>query len=230
MKPSESVLPNEETVMSDSSANAPEALRAEILAEARRQAEDILRRARAEAEALLAKARAEAEQLRNERLAQARAEASRRAELVLATVSIETARLRALRVEALLQEICDEARRRLQPREGVDHGATLILLTVEAVRQMSGEAFVVKLSPTDRSAFENLLGAEVARRVGGSPVALTFADDASVTGGVIVQDVVGRQVWDNRLTARLERLWPELRRQIAVQAGLVTDNPKGGGA
>jgi vacuolar-type H+-ATPase subunit E/Vma4 len=49
-------------------------------------------------------------------------------------------------------------------------------------------------------------------------------------GGVIVHDAAGRQVWDNRLAPRLERLWPELRRQLAAQTGLLSPGESTGSA
>jgi hypothetical protein len=75
------------------------------------------------------------------------------------------------------------------------------------------------------------LAGEIAHRVGRSPLNVTISSDATLTGGeVIIQDVEGRQVWDNGLLARLERFWPELRRQIAIQTSLVTESkPSGGG-
>lgn len=217
--------------MATMNTDAPKVLCVEILAEARRQAEEILQRAREEKAALLAKARAETDQLRTERLAQARAEALRRTELLLATVPVEVVRWRAQRVEAVLQEICDEARQALQTREGNDCRETPIALAAEAVRQMGGDTFVVKLSPDDRSAHGGAIVAAVHQRADPNSITLTLADDSNITdGGVIVQDAEGRQVWDNRLSARLERLWPELRRQIAQQTRLVADSAKGGGA
>ena len=62
--------------------NSPENLREEILADARWQSEEIIRRAQQESEALLGKAAAEADKTRQERLEQARAEATRRTELI----------------------------------------------------------------------------------------------------------------------------------------------------
>jgi vacuolar-type H+-ATPase subunit E/Vma4 len=97
---------------------------------------------------------------------------------------------------------------------------------------MAGEAFVVKLSPADRAGYGAGLAEEIARRVGRAPLSITLSDETTITsGGLIVQDTEGRQVWDNRFVPRLERLWPELRRQIAVQTALVaTSGSTGGGA
>ena len=47
---------------------------------------------------------------------------------------------------------------------------------------------------------------------------LEVQEDPSIEGGgVIVQDAGGRQVWDDRLSARLSRLWPDLRREIVAR-------------
>jgi vacuolar-type H+-ATPase subunit E/Vma4 len=211
--------------------DSSEALREEVLAVARRERDEILQRARHEAEAILARARADADKLRSERLARARDEAGRRREMLLATVPTEAAQLRAARIETLLQSVCDEVRRRLRNREGFAYPETVIALAAEAIGQMAGDAFVVKLSPADGAAFGHELVAAVTQRVGCPAQAITLAEAAEITdGGVIVEDAAGRQVFDNRLPARLDRLWPELRRQIAGQTFLGTLGGQTGGA
>lgn len=202
--------------------NSPEVLRDEILADARRESDQILRRAQEQAQAILGKATAEAEKVRRDWLDHASTEASRRKELILATVPVEAGRLRSARVEALLQSVCNEIGRRLLTREGFEYRGAIVELAVEAVSKMVGESFVVKLSPGDYTEFGVGLAENISHRVGRSPLNISISADARVTGGgVLVEDTDGRQVWDNRLAARLERLWPELRRQIAVQTGLV---------
>jgi len=211
------------------SQNAPEILREEILADARRQSDDIIHRAQQESEALLAKATVEAGELRKERLDQARAEAARRKELILATVPVEAGRLRAARVEELLESVHEEVRRRLTTRDGFDYRESVAALAAEAIKQMHGSAFIVKLSAADRAAFGDELAREIAHRAGRS-LSLTISNDAALKeSGAIIADAEGRQLWDNQLLTRLERLWPELRRQIAVQTALVTESKPAGG-
>ena len=206
-----------------------EALCAEILADSRHQSEELVRGARRDANALLAKAAAAAEKARQQRLELARAEAARRKKLILATVPVETGRLRAARIEALLQSIYAEARRRLTTRHGFDYRKTLVALAAEAIGQMAGAEFVVKLSVADRAALGDGLAEEIARRSSRLSLTITLSDDPTITEpGLIVQDVESRQVWDNRLLARLERLWPELRRQLAVQCSFVEQHVDGG--
>lgn len=208
--------------MAPSHQNAPEMLREEILADARREREEILRRAREEAEALLVNAALEADKFKQERLNQARAEATRRKELILATVPVEAGRLRAARVEELLECVHDDVRRRLGARVGFDYRESVARLAEEAIQQMRGNGFMVKLSAADHAAFGDELAKDFVRRFGQS-LTLAISNDAALEeGGAIIEDTEGRQLWDNRLLARLERLWPELRRQIAVQTGLVS--------
>lgn len=210
--------------------HSAEVLREQILADARRESEAIINRARREAEELLANAKTEAAQIRQARLAQAQAEAGRRSELILATVPVEVGRLRLVRVETLLEAVREEVRRQLLARDGLEYRDVLIALAAEAASQMSGEALVVQISAADRLALGDGLAGEITRRVGRSPLRLTISDETALMGGgLIICDAEGRQVWDNRLTTRLERLWPELRRQIAIRTGLVTSGDTRGG-
>jgi len=208
--------------------NSTEVLREEILAAARREGEEIVSRARQDAEVFLTSAVGEADRIRQERLDQARAEAARQSELILATVTVETGRLRAARVEALLESVYEEACQRLVAREGFEYLETVIGLASHAISQMAGVGFVVKLSEADQTILGDGLAEEIAHRVG-RPVSITISYELGITGGgVIVEDTEARQVWDNRLVKRLERLWPELRRQVAVEATFVPKTGSGG--
>ena len=199
--------------------NAPDLLRQEILEQARRQKEDILRQARQEAGAVVAKAEKEAEQFRRERLGAARAEAKRRAEAILATLPVEAGRLRSAGIEQLLQAIHDGAREQLQRRAGSDYRVTVVRLSAEALGQMVGESFRLRLSAAHQPALANGLVDEIRRCSSRSTLALQLVADANLKDGdVLIEDECGRQVWNLSLEARLERCWPELRRQIAAQA------------
>ncbi len=194
----------------------------EILAEASRQSEALLRDARQQADSLLAQARAEADELRQKCLARARAEAERQAGLILATIPLEAGRLRLNRLEALLDSIHEEICGQLRTGEGVDYRAGLVALAGEALSGMEGDSFTLHVG----SGFKGDLGEDftrdVARQAGRTPLAVALLNAPPLTEpGVVVRDVEGRQLWDNRLVARLERLWPEMRRQMAARAGLL---------
>jgi vacuolar-type H+-ATPase subunit E/Vma4 len=208
--------------------NSTEVLREEILAAAQREGEEIVSRARQDAEVFLTSAVGEADRIRQERLDQARAEATRQSELILATVTVETGRLRAARVEALLESVYEEACKRLVAREGFEYLETVISLASHAISQMAGDGFVVKLSEEDQTILGDGLAEKIAHRVG-RPVSITISYEPGITeSGVIVEDTEACQVWDNRLVKRLERLWPELRRQVAVEATFVPKTGSGG--
>lgn len=201
--------------------DSAEKLSTKILTDARRRADEIVLRAKQDAEALLNNAANEADQVKQKIREQARAEAERRSELILATVPVETGRLLAARIEALLDSIYDEVCQRLHTREGFFYRETIISLASQAIRRMTGNEFVVKLSGKEPVVADSGLAEEIAHRAGRS-LRITISRDENTAGdGVIIEDAGAHQVWDNRLLKRLERLWPELRRQIAVQASLV---------
>jgi len=215
--------------MAELNQNSPDILCAEILADARREREEILRCAEQEAATMLAAAQAEAEKIRDETQAQARSEAARRKEMTLATVAVETGKLRSARVEALLEAVHAEIRRRLLEQDP-EARETVVALATEALCRMPGTQFVLKVSAADQAAFGLELPQEIARRTGRPELNLTVAADGAMTGsGVTIQDASGLLFWDNRLLSRLERLWPELRRQIAVQTSLTGENSTTGG-
>ena len=205
--------------------NPQDVLREEILADARRQAERAVRRAEREAEDALQKARKEAEADRASRLDAARREAERRRNLILAAVPVEEARMRARRTEEVLDAIRDEARRRLAERGGEEYRRTLVRLAAEAVSNMAGERFVLELGAADLKAVGNGLADDVRKAVGREGLQIAVAPQpADIEAGIIVRDDDGRQVVDNSLAARIERLWPALR--LAIGARLVPDEPE----
>lgn len=216
--------------MASSSQNASDVLREEILADARREAEQMLAASRLEAGALLAKAQEEANRERRTLLDAASAEAARQTESTLSTAMIEAGRLESACLEALLQSIHDNAVRQLLGRQGFDYRECLVTLAADALSRMAGDVFVLKLSPADRTAAGSGFAGEVMRRVKRTPLRLTVAEDSCITdGGLVVQDADARQIWDNRLTVRFERMWPDLRRQLAAQAGLIERSRAQGG-
>ena len=210
--------------------NPQDVLREEILADARRQAERTVRRAERDAEDALAQARKEADADRDSRLDAARREAERRRNLILAAVPVEEARMRAQRIEEVLEAIRDEARRSLAERGpggagGEEYRRTLVRLAAEAVSIMAGERFVLELGAADLKAVGNGLADDVRKAVGRQGLSIAVAPEpADIETGVIVRDADGRQVVDNSLAARLDRLWPALR--LAIGARLVPDEPE----
>jgi vacuolar-type H+-ATPase subunit E/Vma4 len=208
--------------------NSTEKLHEEIFADAQREGEEIIIRARQDAEIFLTSADAVAARTRQEQIDKAHAEAVLRRNLIRATIPVETGRLRTSRVEELLESIHNEVSRRLLAHEGFEYRETMIILASDAIRQMEGDVFVVKLSWADQAILGDGLAEEIALRVGRS-VNITVSLEPDITGsGAVIEDGEARQIWDNRLLKRLERLWPELRRQIAIEASFVLKRGLGG--
>lgn len=184
-------------------------LACEILADAQRQADILIAQARHEAAALLDHAATESEQARETHLTNARTEAARLTDSARASLPAAIERLRSTRIETLLQTIHEEVRRRLTARQGFDYGDALVAFVAEAARHMPDTALTVRLSPADRVAHGARLGA------------VTLVEDPDSTGGLTILDAEERRILDNHLTARLDRMWPDLRRLIAIEAGLL---------
>jgi vacuolar-type H+-ATPase subunit E/Vma4 len=201
----------------------------EIIADAQRQADRLVRRARRESKLMVDKAVSECEQQCQEKREAAAAAAQRQRMLILATVPVEIGRLRAMRAEQELTTLRDAVRDRLTARQDFDYGECLLTLAAEAIRQMEGDAFHLQLAPQDTEKYGPSLAAGAAARAGRPDVKVRIDQQAAdIGGGVVVRDPQGRQVWDNSLQARLDRLWPLLRHQMAEYLGLeATRQPEG---
>ena len=197
-------------------------LRQEIIADARRQAERLLRRARQEAETFAAQAEQEATGHRDQALKQARQTAARQTALILARIPVARARLRAAHIERLLASVRAAAAARLAPTEHPLSREALLALIAEPVGAMAGETFAVRLSQADRLTLTDTFADEIRRRTGKPGLELRLAEEPlpDTETGPVLSDPAGRQIWDNRLPARLARLWPGLRRQVAAATGL----------
>ncbi len=196
----------------------------EILSQARKQKEDILERARRDAEVSLAGAASEANRVGQDERDRAAAEATRRRDMILATVSVEAGRMHAERVEALLESVHQEALRRLAAREGIELEEVVVVLAAGAIGRMKGDSCVVKVPEVDRAVLGNGLAGKIAEQAGLPPTAVSVAFIPDFKeGGVVVEDTGAHRVWDNRFIKRLERMWPELRRKIAVKVSFIPE-------
>jgi hypothetical protein len=87
---------------------------------------------------------------------------------------------------------------------------------------MAGEAFVLDLAKGALADLGGGLPDEIVRRASRPGVSLTLSEDPSLAeGGLVLRDLEGRQVWDDRFSFRLERLWPELRLEVARHVGFL---------
>ncbi len=200
--------------MTSADASPMQVLRDEILDDAQRQAERLRRRAERDARDILKEADKEAKEDREARLDEARRQAERTRDLVLARVPVEVGRMRAQRLEDALEAVRGRARQRLA-EAGADR-ERVAALAAEAAGCIAGDAVVLELAAEDVPRFGDGLAEDVVRRAGREGLQVSVVERPGTPGdGVVVRDPDGRQVWDNRLAARLDRMWPALRRHVA---------------
>lgn len=210
------------------SEESAERLRQEILDQAREESEEIIKRARDEAEKILATAVAEAKGVHDRLMEKGRAEAIRRKELIESTIPVETGRIRVARIESLLESVREQVRKRLLSHEGLEYREVLVTLAGQAISRMRGDHFIAKVAEADRASIGNGVGEEIASRVGRPGLKVTLAFDPAMNGGgITIEDADATQIWDNGLLKRLDRMWPELRQQIATGALLGPEKQSG---
>ena len=204
--------------MSNPGKNPVDILKQEILADAGRQSERILRKARQDADELKAEAEKTIAAERVKALGEADKEAARRTSLVLARVPVEVARIRANRSERVLESVRNAVRARLEAETMTS--ARLLSLVSDAVGLIDADC-LVSLSKSDKALLDQISGwtGSVAKDSGH---AVEVADKPLPEGAlgpyVVARD--GSRLCDNRLKARLDRMWPALRCEIAVKLGL----------
>ena len=195
----------------EKSVDVTEALREEILGDARRKARLTVERARKRAERAEGRAQENAETTRQKIVTEALKRAERLHRTTLASVEVEVKRQTLKTQGDLVNEVCQDALSRLRARKDDHQTSTgLLNLLVEAAGQMDGESFVVRTSASDAhiltddflkravSEIRTRHGREVTLRVA-EPIesadAKAVADrSAGVSGGVIVTTSDGRQM------------------------------------
>jgi hypothetical protein len=81
---------------------------------------------------------------------------------------------------------------------------------------MTGDDFSVRLPEEDRLILGNDVVRLIASKTGRPEESINIYYEPTGQGdGPVIQDSDGARVWDNRLSARLDRLWPQFRRLIA---------------
>ena len=191
-----------------------EEIRREIVADAERKAQGILSKAEREAKKEVEKARADAERLLETARAQAQGRARQERESLESILAAELRRLKLARGERLIERVFE---RTLEGVEGEDEGSRrgmLERLTASALEKMEGTQFTLEVSARDFGLLDTGFQQELSRRLGRA-FELTVKDAGGIAGGVRLTDADGRQIYDNTLHARLERMASALRLAVA---------------
>jgi len=197
-----------------------EALEQQILADARSQAEPILRRARRQAEEILRQARQEAERRREDIRRNALERAEAEARRVRARAELEAENIRRAAREEILQYARQQAVEALRSVPGEERYAEMLLeLALAGLRAMRGRRFELLMRAEDREAHGAATAGALRDRAAselGRQVIVTLADETvRASGGLVVRRADGHLLCDQTFEARLERLWDELRVEVA---------------
>lgn len=197
-----------------------DALSEQILEDARQQAEPIKKRARKEADEIVEKAQEEAEERKEDIFQQARERAKNEVQRLKARLDLEKANIERNAREDILDEIRDRVLQTLEDlRSNGDYEKALVELSCAAISRMTGRRFEVVMRDADREKLGDKIREAVRERAAnelGRQVTINLADETiSVVGGVVIQREDGSQICEQTFENRLDRLWPQLRQEVA---------------
>jgi len=199
------------------SQTSEKALADEILRDAQRKADRARTRAERETAKIQKKTERDAQTATARTLELAQERGERLAQAVLATLEAEAQRELLAAREGELDKLFEQARQRLADKGGYDYPAVLAVLAAQAIEAMAAPEVVLELNDGDRAIATEAWLADLRGRVG-REVAIAVADGAApIDGGLIARSADGRLLYDNSFAARLERLRPDLRRQLATR-------------
>ncbi len=185
----------------------------EILTDARTKAERILKAARREVEKMTKTAQDEARQTEKETMEEADKRADALTRVIRASTEPAMRRIQLDVREKVLLDIISEARKALLNRDSQDYPQMLAALTAEAAELLGGGQLVAHISRQDFDRFGDDLSQRLQARDPGATIEVRFAED--IEWGVIVRTVDGTRQVDNTIDARLQRIYPVLRRNVA---------------
>jgi V/A-type H+-transporting ATPase subunit E len=218
------------TVQEDEN-EAEDVLSDEILTDAKKRGERTVKRAERDGKKVVDRAVKEAEAMRKRVLERADEQVAREQKVFESSIALEE-RMRRLKAQGeLLEEAFGSALAKLRAREGFNYDDVFVKLAVEAIDALEGDAFVLRLSPSDVDAMKG----DVARAVSAAAkkdldrdVTLTVETArAPISGGVIVETPDGSRRVNNSFAGRLERMKDDLRFGVAdVLFGKEEDRPE----
>lgn len=180
-----------------------------IMAEARNEAEQLQAEAKEKADAIRKRAQQEAESERNAILARAKEEADRLRSQTSATSQLKTRSMLLEQREMLLNEVFEEARKRLNSvKDRPNYAEIAMSLAREALAQLSATEAEVQ---ADESTMKVLKLDELSREFDGK---FTFGEKLEEGTGVVVKAAGGKLYYDNTLNTRLNRLRGSLRAPV----------------
>ena len=199
----------------------PKGLIQEILSDAGRQAERITGKARREAERIVSRSTREAEQVRRGILAEAEQRADKAGRAARGVMAQQVRAVMREAREQVLEQVLEAGVRKAQELVHTDeYGRCLCALALAAMKEMAGDRFTLILNAPDIQKWGARLQDELqalAPARSGQQVEIEISGEAAnLTAGVRVVGSNGRELCDQTFQARMRRLRPELRQQVAA--------------
>lgn len=187
-----------------------EKIQQEILADAERKVERTLKRAQREADKLRQAAEKENRELRQRRLAEAQAEAERKARSIIAAIPYEERKIQLLAQEKIFNEVFDAVMQKLSQRDGTfDAKASIEQLLLEALQAMPEVDVTAFVNPQDEKIAVEIIQQNKTKRE------IKLETNTKVTAGVQLLSADHKLRYDNSVEARLEREKDRLRASLA---------------
>ncbi len=209
-----------------------EKLQQEILEDARKRVARNRKRGEREAEAILREVRKKLEDFRRERLAEVETRARERTRTIRAGMDQEIRRRWLLKRETVLDAVFAGALKALSSAPPGEQKERLERLLADAVRQVGpAGGLVIRLRPEAL----DLLTIERVRQITGEALGKDAAGavirveaDANLGDGPLVESADGRRRCDNTIEARTSRLREQLRPLVATLLDTGEDAPRAG--
>ncbi|MCD6089843.1 hypothetical protein J7K07_09045 [Candidatus Bathyarchaeota archaeon] len=186
----------------------------EILEDAERDARNIISRAEAEAERILKHAKEEAERRYEEIIRKSKERIKDKKRQAISLFELETKNNLLNAKEKIIEEVYDEAIKRLRRYTLTKEYTNCILrLICEASRQINSDTLIIHLNERDHQILTKKRLDELSRKLG---VKIIKSDEKiNCTGGVVVTSLDGKIIVDNTFENRLRALKDPLRTKIA---------------
>lgn len=198
-----------------------EILRQEIKSQSEKEAAKILEQAEQEAQVIIERARSEAETIKAERMKKAETQAEAVRKRILSGVRLELKRQALEGREEVMVKIFKAVEEKFRAFMKKPEYLDFIKMEVmEGVAALDGEKFQVISGELER----NLLNRsvlkqleEAAHKQHGRGISLTLSERIPSDGGVVIATHDGKTQFNNRISARIDRLKNELRLLIIKQ-------------
>jgi V/A-type H+-transporting ATPase subunit E len=183
-----------------------------ILQNTEQQIVSSLQEALKSSQATIANAQVSLEQEYDKILAEGKKEAEKLEKQIVGNADLDSRNKQLLLVEESIEKVFEKAIAKLQTTDrGSDYSKLISTLLQESIDAIGTSEIIVQTSSNDKSVVQSLLSK--------FPGATLSSDLIDCLGGIRVQSKDGTMKFDNTIDARLDRLKPLIRKDIASKFG-----------